>query len=61
MSERFVEQTWVSWLCYYKGNHTIADLRYGLEDSISPITLVFFSAIKGQFGIHSLHNSPEVL
>ena len=28
-----------------KGNRTIADLRYGLEDSISPSTLIF-TAIK---------------
>ena len=30
---------------YFKGNRTKADLRYGLEDSISPNTLIF-AAIK---------------
>ena len=35
-----------------KGNRTIAGLRYGWEDSISPSTLNFV-AIKGQLGIYS--------
>ena len=30
---------------FHKGNRTIADLRYGLEDSIIPSTLIF-AAIK---------------
>ena len=32
-------------LLLFKGNRTIADLRYGQEDSISPSTLIF-AAIK---------------
>ena len=43
-----------------KGNRTIADLRYGQEDRISPSTFIF-AAIKGYFGIYTLHNPPEVL
>ena len=43
-----------------KGNRTIGDLRYWLEDSISRRTLNF-AAIKGLFGLYTLHNPPEVL
>ena len=43
-----------------KGNRTIADLRYGGKDMISPSTLIF-APIKGRFGTYTLHVPPEAL
>ena len=44
----------------FNGNRTIADLRYGGKDIISPSTIIFPS-IKGLLGMYSLHIPPEVL
>ena len=43
-----------------KGNRTIAELRFGGKDIISPNTLIF-APMKGLLGIYTLHNPPEVL
>ena len=43
-----------------KGNRTIADLRYGGKDLISPSKLIF-SPIKSYLRIYTLHISPEIL
>ena len=43
-----------------KGNRGFADIRYGEEDSISPIILIF-AAVKGQLVIYTFHIPSEVL
>ena len=43
----------------HKGNHTIADLRYGGENIISPSTLIF-APIKSLLGIYTHHMPSKV-
>ena len=50
----------ISFLYSIKENGTIADLRYGEKDNISPCTLNF-APIKGLLGIYTLHIPPEIL
>ena len=45
---------------YDKGNGTISELRYGQIDITSPSKLIF-ATIKGEFGIYTLYNTPNVL
>ena len=47
-------------ILFSKGNISIADLRYGKKDIISPSRLIF-APIKGLLGKYTLHVLPEVL
>ena len=59
--DEIYDSTWVNKKnVVTKGNRTIADLKYGGEDIISPSTLIF-APIKSYLGKYTLHIPPEVL